>query len=106
MSESPKDKPASDDPGPGATPAAPRIGRRLFIFRASAFLSGAGTLAGYATYARAQLVDRDPNDPGISDSDPVDPDVDLGARPRAQGRAPVQGQPVQPQLPPRGQPQA
>jgi hypothetical protein len=58
----------------------PQLGRRLFIFRATAILSGAAVVAigasGAARQARAQT-DRDPTDSrgrgkGVTDSDPTD----------------------------------
>jgi hypothetical protein len=63
---------------PGPQPEAPRLARRLFIFRATAILSGAAAVAlGAASRAQAQRTDRDPTDrrgrgKGVTDSDPND----------------------------------
>jgi hypothetical protein len=80
MSDNPDNKPGLVDESPVAKPDAPRLGRRLFIFRATAILTGAATLAlGTTTpqQAQAQRTDRDPTDRrgrgrGVTDSDPTD----------------------------------
>ena len=85
MSEDSKDKPGSIEQRSGAKPEAPRLGRRLFIFRAGAFLTGTTALTVANTQsARAQgVTDQDPSDPegqgrgggtGVTDQDPSDPE--------------------------------
>ena len=72
-----KDKPGPVEQRPDPQPETSRLGRRLFIFRVTAILSGAAAVAlGAAGQVRAQT-DRDPNDrrgrgKGVSDSDPRD----------------------------------
>jgi len=74
-----KDKPDSTDPVADAPQPAPQLKRRLFIFRATAMLTGAAAVAlGASGRASAQRSDRDPNDrrgrgKGVTDNDPNDP---------------------------------
>ena len=78
MSENPEDKPGSPGQPPDAQPEAPKLGRRLFIFRAAAVLGGAAVVAFSASrQAEAQRTDRDPTDrggkgKGVTDNDPTD----------------------------------
>lgn len=66
-----------DQPADNSKPEAP-LGRRLFIFRATAILSGVAAVAfGAAGPAQAQRSDRDPTDrrgrgKGVTDNDPND----------------------------------
>lgn len=79
MSEDAKAKPGSAGQNPDPKPAMPQLGRRLFMFRASAVLGGAAATALATTpqQARAQT-DNDPNDSvgrgrtGRTDNDPND----------------------------------
>jgi hypothetical protein len=78
MSENPEDKPGSPDQRPEAQPETPKLGRRLFIFRAASVLGGAAAVAlGASRQAEAQRTDRDPTDSrgrgkGVTDNDPSD----------------------------------
>lgn len=102
VSDNSKDNPGSGDhpvdPKPEDTP---KLGRRLFLFRAGALLGGAvATLAGGSRLAEAQgRTDRDPIDSagrgrGVTDRDPTDragrgsdrDPTDRGGRGRGHGR--------------------